>query len=158
RVRSFSRSLPMSLLIARDAVMDRFRPSLHAFGITEQQWRVLHVLAMSDSGMDATELAQAALLLPPSLSRILRDLEGRRLVTRETPTRDRRRALISLAENGAALVEAEAPFSDAAYARITAAFGQRRMDELQRLLGELVVALDETPGQAGRSPNPADKS
>jgi hypothetical protein len=38
-MREFSRSLPMSLLRAREAVMRQFRPSLRDHGLTEQQSR-----------------------------------------------------------------------------------------------------------------------
>src|SRR5208283_3623306 len=44
-MREFSRSLPMSLLRAREAVMRHFRPSLRRHGLTEQQWRILRALA-----------------------------------------------------------------------------------------------------------------
>jgi DNA-binding MarR family transcriptional regulator len=44
-MREFSRSLPMSLLRAREAVMRQFRPSLREHGLTEQQWRILRALA-----------------------------------------------------------------------------------------------------------------
>jgi hypothetical protein len=47
--RSFARSLPMALLKAREAVMVRFRPSLRAHGLTEQQWRVLRIMSVADS-------------------------------------------------------------------------------------------------------------
>ena len=45
-MREFSRSLPMSLLRAREAVMRQFRPSLREHGLTEQQWRILRALAV----------------------------------------------------------------------------------------------------------------
>ena len=57
------------------AVMRHFRPSLRAHGLTEQQWRILRALAASGD-IEVTELARLAYLLGPSLSRILRDLEG----------------------------------------------------------------------------------
>ena len=44
-MRTFSQSLPMALLRAREAVMRRFRPGLRCHGVTEQQWRVLRALA-----------------------------------------------------------------------------------------------------------------
>ena len=47
-MRDFSRSLPMSLLRAREAVMRHFRPSLRDHGLTEQQWRILRALASVD--------------------------------------------------------------------------------------------------------------
>ena len=44
----FSRSLPMMLIRALDAVMPRFRDIFKEFGLTEQQWRVLRVLWEQD--------------------------------------------------------------------------------------------------------------
>jgi len=78
-MRDFSRSLPMSLLRAREAVMRQFRPSLRNHGLTEQQWRILRALTTVDA-IEVTELARVAFLLGPSLSRILRDLEARDLI------------------------------------------------------------------------------
>lgn len=67
RLREFSRSLPMALLRAREAVMRHFRPSLRAFDVTEQQWRVLRALSAIPE-IEVTELANATFLLAPSLS------------------------------------------------------------------------------------------
>src|SRR6201995_5147534 len=75
----FPPSLPMALLRAREAVMRQFRPSLRQHGLTEQQWRILRALAAIDA-VEVTELVRTAFLLGPSLSRILRDLEKRRLI------------------------------------------------------------------------------
>jgi homoprotocatechuate degradation regulator HpaR len=72
---ALDRSLPLMLLRAREAVMDRFRPLLMRTGVTEQQWRVMRVLA-EGGAMEAGAVARAACLLPPSLSRIIRTLEG----------------------------------------------------------------------------------
>src|SRR3954470_20526895 len=88
-MREFSRSLPMSLLRAREAVMRQFRPSLRIYGLTEQQWRILRALSSVES-IEVTELARLAFLLGPSLSRILRDLEARQLVERKTAETDQR--------------------------------------------------------------------
>ena len=98
-MREFSRSLPMSLLRAREAVMRQFRPSLRQHGLTEQQWRILRALAAIDT-IEVTELARAAFLLGPSLSRILRDLEARHLIERRTDQADLRRAVVSISEKG----------------------------------------------------------
>src|SRR3954463_7100586 len=80
-MRDFSRSLPMSLLRAREAVMRQFRPSLREHGLTEQQWRLLRALAALDAA-EVGALARTASRLAPSLSRILRDLEARSLIER----------------------------------------------------------------------------
>src|ERR1700681_3876673 len=65
-MREFSRSLPMSLLRAREAVMRQFRPSLRNHGLTEQQWRILRALAAVDA-IEVTEMARLAFLLGPRL-------------------------------------------------------------------------------------------
>ena len=61
--------------------MARFRPILHARDVTEQQWRVIRVLG-EESPLDASEVADRACVLAPSLTRIIRALEERRLISR----------------------------------------------------------------------------
>src|SRR6202012_4631267 len=101
-MRDFSKSLPMSLLRAREAVMRQFRPSLRRYDLTEQQWRILRALADIDA-IEVTELAHTAFLLAPSLSRILRDLEARKLIERKTAETDLRRGVVSISEKGVRL-------------------------------------------------------
>jgi homoprotocatechuate degradation regulator HpaR len=139
-MREFSRSLPMALLRAREAVMRQFRPSLREHGLTEQQWRILRALAAVDT-IEVTELARTAFLLGPSLSRILRDLEARRLIVRKAAKADLRRGVVSISEKGLKLMERVAPTSEEIYAAITRRFGARRLAELQDMLGELEASL-----------------
>ena len=139
-MREFSRSLPMSLLRAREAVMRQFRPSLRNHGLTEQQWRILRALTAVDT-IEVTELARVAFLLGPSLSRILRDLEARQLIERRTAKADLRRAMVSISAKGLKLIEAVAPTSEAIYAEITRRYGARKLAELQDMLGALESSL-----------------
>ena len=139
-MREFSRSLPMSLLRAREAVMRQFRPSLRSHGLTEQQWRILRALTAVDT-IEVTELARVAFLLGPSLSRILRDLEARDLIERRTAEADLRRGVVSISAKGLKLIEAVAPNSEAIYAEITQRYGARKLSELQDMLGELEHSL-----------------
>ena len=139
-MREFSRSLPMSLLRAREAVMRQFRPSLRRHDLTEQQWRILRALAAIDT-IEVTELARVAFLLGPSLSRILRDLEARRLIERKTAKADLRRGVVSISDKGLKLMEVVAPSSEAIYAAITKRYGARRLAELQDMLTELEASL-----------------
>jgi homoprotocatechuate degradation regulator HpaR len=141
-MREFSRSLPMSLLRAREAVMRQFRPSLRNHGLTEQQWRILRALAAVDA-IEVTELARVAFLLGPSLSRILRDLEARQLIERRTAKADLRRAFVSISAKGLKLIEAVAPTSEAIYSAITKRYGARRLAELQEMLGALESSLSQ---------------
>ena len=139
-MRDFSRSLPMSLLRAREAVMRQFRPSLRHHGLTEQQWRILRALAAVET-IEVTELARVAFLLGPSLSRILRDLEARQLIERRVAKADLRRAVVSISAKGLKLIEAVAPSSEAIYAAITKRYGARKLAELQDMLGVLERSL-----------------
>jgi homoprotocatechuate degradation regulator HpaR len=139
-MREFSRSLPMSLLRAREAVMRQFRPSLRRHDLTEQQWRILRALASIDA-IEVTELARTALLLGPSLSRILRDLDARGLIERKTAKTDLRRGVISISEKGLKLMEVVAPSSEAIYAAITRRYGAKKLAELQEMLGSLEASL-----------------
>jgi homoprotocatechuate degradation regulator HpaR len=141
-MRDFSRSLPMSLLRAREAVMRQFRPSLRDHGLTEQQWRILRALAAVDA-IEVTELARVAFLLGPSLSRILRDLEARHLIERRVAKADLRRAVVSISAKGLKLIEAVAPSSEAIYAAMTRRYGARKLADLQDMLAALERSLSE---------------
>jgi homoprotocatechuate degradation regulator HpaR len=144
RLREFSKSLPMSLLKAREAVMQRFRSSLRMFNITEQQWRVLRALTSVDE-IEVTALAHASFLLTPSLSRILKDLEDRHLIKRRQDPEDLRRSRVSISRDGMRLIATVAPFSEAIYGEITRTFGAENMALLQNLLKELETRMAELP-------------
>lgn len=133
-MRPFEQSLPMALLRAREAAMRRFRPVLAEHDLTEQQWRVLRALTATGGPVEPTVLAEQTFLLPPSLSRILSNLEGRGLIERSVATHDQRRSRIELSPDGRNLVRTVAPSSEAAYRRIEQRFGTAR---LQHLLEEL---------------------
>jgi homoprotocatechuate degradation regulator HpaR len=148
-MREFSRSLPMLLLRAREAVMRQFRPSLRDHGLTEQQWRILRALASVDT-IEVTELARVAFLLGPSLSRILRDLEQRQLIERRIVKADQRRGLISISGKGLKLIETVAPSSEAIYAAITRHYGARKLTELQDMLQALERSLSNL-GRIGKA-------
>ncbi len=140
-LRSFERSLPMALLRAREAVMKRFLPTLREHNLSAQQWRVIRALRDED-GSDITELAGRCYLLGPSLSRILQNLERRKLIRRQQAQDDNRRSLIYLTEAGNALFHAVAPHSMQRYEDITDKFGYGKLELLYELLEELVEKLD----------------
>lgn len=143
KLRPLSRSLPMELLKAREAAMHRFRPMLRKFGLTEQQWRVIRVLA-EYKRLDAGELARRSLLLAPSLTRILQFLESEGLVRRLADEGDQRRAFLTLTAKGVRLFDSIAPASEAKYADMERSFGSRRMKTLYALLADFYATLDDT--------------
>ena len=144
-MRPFSRSLPMSLLSARESAMRLFRPLLAEHDLTEQQWRVLRALSTHDpenDPLDASRLAQMTCLLPPSLSRILEKLDTRGLLTRTADPSDHRRAHLELSAKGHAKVAEIAPESERRYNQIEESFGMQRLEQLLAELDALAQTLD----------------
>ena len=82
-----SKSLPIAMLRAREAMMLSFRPILAKQGFTEQQWRVLRVLGEKGPA-DAGQVAFDACILAPSLSRIIGKLEKDNYIKRFVDKKD----------------------------------------------------------------------
>nr|WP_244564754.1 homoprotocatechuate degradation operon regulator HpaR [Rhizobium sullae] len=145
-VRRERRSLAIGLLRAREAVMSHFRPILAARDVTEQQWRVIRVLA--EAGMlDATEVAEKAFILAPSLTRMIRSLEERGFIAKHKDEADGRRVLLSLAPPGRSLIDEVMPDSRRVYAEIDARFGAGRVEDLLDMLDDLAaIKLNGKPG------------
>ena len=143
-MRAFSKSLPMELLRAREAVMRRFRPALRNHGVTEQQWRILRALAHFGP-LEAGALAEATCLLAPSLSRILPDMEAKQLISRRQVDSDLRRSVISLEPKALRLIAAHAPSSEKIYDEIASTFGEERLSQLFDLLQQLETCLEAQP-------------
>ncbi len=131
-----SRSLPIALLRARERVMGPIRSMLSDVGITEQQWRVLRVL---DEGgaQEPTRIADRACLLLPSLTRILQKLSEKGLIERAPDRLDRRKQVISITPEGAALIEENLATSIEIMDRIKQEMGADRYEALLDLLNDL---------------------
>lgn len=131
-----SRSLPIAMLRAREKMMAPVRQMLQKVDVTEQQWRVLRVLDERGT-MDPKDLAQAACLLNPSLTRIMQHLERKGMIRRTDHPSDRRRVLLDITPEGVALLRAAVPESQAIFARLEQQFGRDKMEQLLDLLNEL---------------------
>ncbi len=138
----FGKSLPMSLLRAREAVMKKFIPTLKKYDLSPQKWRVIRFLEQED-GIEMTELAERCFLMGPSMSRISRNLEARGLIKRRTVASDQRRSELFLTGSGRALYSKIAPKSAARYEHIAQQFGKKKLELLYELLDELVITLKE---------------
>lgn len=131
-----SRSLPIALLRAREHVMGPVRALLSETGVTEQQWRVLRVVE-ENGAIDPTQIAKETCLLLPSLTRILQKLEEKELIVRVRDTEDRRRQLISVTDEGRALIAANIATALALAEETRKKLGAERYDQLLDLLNEL---------------------
>lgn len=120
--------------------MQHFRPHLNELGLTEQQWRVLRVLS-EDGAQEAGHVAKRAIVLPPSLSRILKSLSEMGLILSGPHEDDGRRTMISLTSLGEKKLKDALPQSAAIYARLEKKIGAARLKELLDLLEEVQEKL-----------------
>ncbi|WP_074737445.1 homoprotocatechuate degradation operon regulator HpaR [Ruegeria halocynthiae] len=131
-----SRSLPIALLRARERVMGPIRGVLADAGVTEQQWRVLRVL-QEEGPQEPTQIAVRACLLLPSLTRILKKLEDKKLIVRKPDTKDRRRQIVEINEDGLQIIHANLPEMLQLAEHTRSRLGAERHEMLLDLLGEL---------------------
>ena len=146
-LRTIDLSLPMQLLRARESTMSRFRPMLRNHGLTEQQWRVVRVLA-AEKQLDTGELSRLTFLLAPSLTRILKTLDQEGLVQRTPDPEDLRRVDVRLSKAGRIVYNKVSPDSERLYREIEEQFGLQKLNELYVLLKDLQVAINQIETEA----------
>ena len=151
-IRPLSQSLPIQLLAAHDRVMSYFRPMLNRFGMTDQQWRVLRVVATQDA-VDFRDLAEACLIQPASLSRMLETLEGRGWVQRAVDPRDKRHRMVTMTGKGWDVFDKASTETERAYANLEADLGDVYAPAIA-LLGEVITRTDPSASHAVRSARP----
>ncbi len=134
-MRKLERALPIALLHAREATLKPFRHELDQIDLTVQQWRVIRVLA-EGKPCCATELAERCVLMPPSLSRILKNLTERELIERVDDS-DGRRRKVQIAPAGSAKYKQMSGKAAKIYEDLETRFGHEKMETLLDLLNEL---------------------
>ncbi|WP_107928510.1 homoprotocatechuate degradation operon regulator HpaR [Neisseria animaloris] len=129
-------SMNICLIQAREALMTQFRPILNNAGITDQQWRIIRLLAENGT-LDFQDLANQACILRPSLTGILTRLEKAEYVVRLKPSNDQRRVYLKLTTEGEKLYRSIGEKVDECYDKIETVLSKEKMLQLQTLLGEL---------------------
>lgn len=116
------------------------RKMLVKSGITEQQWRVLRVL--SERGpQDAKEVSERACLLAPSLTRIIRTMTEKNLITRTQNPNDRRRQTLEITEAGQKIIENNRLEGMRIVDGFKARAGEDKYEQLLDLLEEFYVPI-----------------
>ena len=136
------RNLPRLLLEAREAVMLHTRPSLRAYGLSDQQWRVLRVLgehAHERGGIETGRVASEAYLLGPSLTGVLSRIERDGLIERERCSQDARRTVVRATAAGLAKVQALSQTIEAHYVWMEQHLGKAQLTSLYDLLDQLIA-------------------
>lgn len=132
----------ISLVQARDAVLSYFRPVLSEAGLTEQQWRIIHLLAQHGT-LDFQDLSIQTSILRPSLTGVLTRLEQMQMVMRLKPASDQRRVFVKLTEHGMSKFEQISKQMEDAYAKLEHDFGANKLSKLQTLLRELSQSAEK---------------
>lgn len=140
-IQQFSQSLPMMLYRTLDAVMPRFRRIFKEFGLTEQQWRVLRVLAEQDR-IAFHELASITLIPRPSLVGIIDRLRDAGLVERVRCEKDRRIVHVRVTAAGADIQEQVMPLVQQAYFELRLSVDDDVWHQLLDGLGQ-IASLEE---------------
>ena len=116
------------------------------FGLTIWEWRVIAVLGEGAS-LTAQAVCEATAMDKVSVSRAIRALDERGLVTRIRNARDKRASDVSLTADGRAIYADVAPLALDYEQKLLAAFSDEERVQLMTLLDKLEAQLDEV-GQA----------
>ena len=141
RYPAFNKTLPMLLLASRDALTQRFRHLNQAFGLTEQQWRVIRALAEVPA-LEIHALSEVCRIHAPSLSRILPKLDRAGLLERSAKAADQRCVIVSLTPRGRQLLEDIAPEASRIYEQLARDVGPERLERMYATLEEFIALLE----------------
>ena len=130
---STTRSLPIALIRAREGIMPPIREMLAETGITEQQWRVLRVLA-EHGPQNSSTLASRASLLFPSLTRIAQSMHAKGLITLSRDDTDRRRQTIAITEKGQSIINEKSDQAARIVDGIKEKLGSKKYEQLLDIL------------------------
>ena len=147
------RNLPLLLLRAREDVIARFRPILHAHGLTEQQWRIVRALAESEPrALEPRQICELCTLSSPSLTGVLSRMDDQGLVARRRVDTDQRRLLVSLTAKSRAIVRRIAPLVEREYRALEADVGRELVRDAYALLDRLSAGLRAAAARARVDP------
>lgn len=134
-------SLATLLLYCQRDLFSRLAPHLDALDMTAEQWRVLSVLQDSD-GVPMAELATAAVLAPPTLTRTMDRLVERGMVMRSIDRSDRRKVVALLTPSGQRIAAELRDRESDAERELMEHLGREQFELLTGYLASLTVLTD----------------
>jgi len=117
-------------------------------GVSIEQWRILRVLS-DGNGWTMGDLAEAALLTLPTLTRVTDRMVGQAFIYRATDPGDRRKVVIFLSDKGRAVGDKLHGLVVQKQQRLFDALGADKARQLMTLLGELTVAAESLDAVSG---------
>ena len=141
KIKYTERSVAIACTRGREAIVKRFKPLLAREGFTEQQWRMMRVL-YDYAPIQLAELCKLCCIHKVSMTRIVRTLIDRGLVSRERHCTDKRAYVVSLTPEGRALLDQMTPIANKIYRGIASDLGEEKTQQLLQLLKELAEIND----------------
>lgn len=113
------------------------------FGTTLARFDVLAEIARPPSGPTMSELSQRLMVTKGNINFVIGRLENEQLVARRRDPEDARMLRVHLTAKGRRLIAAMIPAHNAMLAELLRKFDRDRLEQLDKLLGELRAALRE---------------
>ena len=126
-------------------------------GISHSEFCLLNIITdnsdqtNSADGMTVSAIAAELDVTPPAVSRSLKSLESRGLVTRETNLINRRNTMVRLTESGRELLEYSRKQMDAMMERVHEKMGEERKNQLCELLSEMTEIIEKYVAEKGEN-------
>lgn len=137
KIKPFNDYIVYLLAQANRQINGELDVEFRAEGIPVEQWRILSILAASN-GRSMGELAQAALLNHPTLTKTIDRMISQALVYRRVDPLDRRKILIFISNDGKAVNERLNRLANSHQAGLIDSCGDSGAAELKRLLEGLI--------------------
>lgn len=120
-------------------------------GISHSEFCLLNIITDSADGMTVSAIAAELDVTPPAVSRSLKSLESRGLVTRETNLINRRNTMVRLTDNGRELLVNSRKQIDAVMKRVHEKMGEERKNQLCGLLSEMTEIIENYVAEKGEN-------
>lgn len=124
RVRQFMNSVPLKT------------------GISHSEFCLLNIIMDRKDGITVSEIAAELDVTPPAVSRSLRSLENRGLITRETNLLNRRNTMVRLTAEGRSFLEISRRQMDKVMEYVDEKMGGERKKQLYELLAEMTNIIE----------------
>ena len=135
----------INLLRTADVLQRQLELALKPHGLTATQYNVLRILRGSGEPLMCSQVGERMIAHDPDITRLIDRMEKAALVARERSTHDRRCVLLSITQQGlAVLKELDGPV-DELDDRLMSHMPKAEIAELSRLLEKLREPLESQP-------------
>jgi DNA-binding MarR family transcriptional regulator len=138
-------NLARLLTLVERRVMARLATTLEATGGTVEEWRIMSLLS-DDRGHAMSEIAEFALLPPPTLTKVVDRMVSANLVYRRGDEVDRRRVLVFLSARGKAAYHRQCAATEHTWNDVAGTVGEEELTLLGALLARAADRLGQRPG------------